>query len=261
MKWAELTSDQLQEARERADGVAMIPVGSMERHGPHLPMGCDALVAEAIAERVAAIEPVVVLPVMSYTYVPQPMFQPGAIHVKSSLLLAFLAEVLDEVHRNGFGKIVLLHSHGGNIPMSQTILQHVLEETKPYALYSIPPWAGARVGDVRETSEVGHACELETSVALALFPQLVRMEVLGPRVYSAERTLDVGAAQTPIDWIARYPTCCTGTPQAATAEKGERLVQLWVDAVVDTLRKVKRDRQVEEWMRRSRFHGMERSIL
>ncbi|NLC57145.1 MAG: creatininase family protein [Armatimonadetes bacterium] len=254
MQWMELTSDQLADARERADGVALIPVGSVERHGPHLPLGCDTLCAERIAARVAAIEPVVVLPVMAYTYVAQPMFQPGAIHIHSSLLLAFLTQVLDEVHRNGFGKIVLLHNHGGNIPMSQTILQHVLEEAKPYALYSIPPWAGVSLETVRETAEVGHACELETSLALALFPELVRMDLLGPQTYPAEAGLDVGAAQTPVDWIARYPNCATGRPQAASAEKGERLARLWVESVVETLRKVKRDTVVPAWMRRSREH-------
>lgn len=255
MKWMELTSDQLAEARERADGVALIPVGSIERHGPHLPMGCDSLAAERIAERAAAIEPVVILPVMAYTYVPQPMFQPGAINIKSSLLLDFLATVLDEIYRNGFGKIVLLHSHGGNLPMSQTILQHVLEEAKPYSLYSIPPWAGARLDEVRETAETGHACELETSVALALFPELVRVDLVGQHTFPAEKALDVGAAQTPVDWISRYPTCSTGAPYAATSEKGERLARMWVESVVDTLRKVKRDQVVPQWMRRTRRHG------
>jgi creatinine amidohydrolase len=252
VKWIELTSDQLAEARERAGGVALIPVGSLERHGPHLPLGCDTLAAERIAEQVAALEPVVVLPVMAYTYVPQPTFQPGAINVKSSLLLDFLTTVLDEIHRNGFGKIVLLHAHGGNIPMSQTILQHVLEEGKPYALYSLPPWAGARLNEIRETAEVGHACELETSVALALFPELVRLEFVDDQTFPARKDLDVGVAQTPVDWIARYPTCCTGEPQAASAEKGQRLVRMWVDNVVEALRKIKQDQVVPQWMARTR---------
>ena len=254
MHWMDLTSDDLAEARAQAEGVALIPVGSLERHGPHLPLGCDTLVAEGIAARVAAIEPVVVLPTIAYTYVPQPAFQPGAISIKSSLLLDHLTMVLDEVHRNGFGKIVLMHAHGGNIPMSQTILQHVLEEEKPYALYSIGPWAGAPLNQVRETLEVGHACELETSLGLALFPDLVRMDRVENRTFPADRRLDVGAAQTPVDWISRYPTCCTGEPAAATAEKGEKLVRLWVERVVDSLRKIKRDTVVPEWMARTRRH-------
>jgi creatinine amidohydrolase len=254
MKWLELTSEQLADAREKAGGVAMIPVGSIERHGPHLPMGCDTLCVEKVAERIEAVEPVVVLPVMAYTYVPQPMFQPGAINIKSSLLLDFLTTVLDEIHRNGFGKIVLLHAHGGNTPMGQTILQHVLEEMKPYALYSIPPWAGVDLSEIRETAEIGHACEMETSLCMALIPELVRMDLLGHGTCPAVEGLDVGAAQTPVDWIARYPTCCVGEPQAATAMKGERLAQMWVDSVVDALRKIKQDTIVPQWMARSRKH-------
>jgi creatinine amidohydrolase len=255
MKWLELTAEQLPEARDRADGVAMIPIGSIERHGSHLPMGCDTLIVQRIAEEVEAREQVVVLPVMTYTFVPQPMYQMGAINVKSALLLDYLATVLDEVHRNGFGKLVLLHAHGGNIPMSQAILQYVIEESKPYALYSIPPWAGAKLDEVQETPEVGHACELETSIALAVCPELVHMEAIShQQTFPADKDLDVGVAQTPVDWIARYPTCCTGDPLAATVEKGKLLKQMWVDNVVDTLRKIKRDQVVLNWMSRPKRH-------
>ena len=254
MNWHDITSDQFAEAREQTGGVALIPIGSTERHGPHLPLGCDTLVGAGVAARVAALEPVVVLPVMGYTWVPQPSFQPGAIGIKSNLLLDWLTCVLDEIHRNGFGKIVLMHCHGGNIPMSATILGHVLEERKAYSLYSIPPFAGADVREVLETGDWGHACEIETSVALALFPDLVRMELVGHRTFPAVPGLDVGAAQTPVDWIARYPTCCVGEPQAATAEKGERLVGMWVDGVVDALRKIKADTVVPQWMARGTGH-------
>ena len=255
MKWLELTAEQLPEAREKADGVAMIPIGSIERHGSHLPMGCDTLIVQRIAQEVEAREPVVVLPVMTYTFVPQPTYELGAVSVKSSVLLQYLAAILDEVHRNGFGKIVLLHGHGGNIPMSDAILQYVIEESKQYALYSIPPWGGAKLDEVQETNEVGHACELETSIALAICPKLVHLDAIKhQQTFPADKDLDVGVAQTPVDWIARYPTCCTGDPLAATVEKGKSLKWMWVDNVVETLQKIKRDQVVPNWMLRPKRH-------
>lgn len=259
MRWHELTSDDLAAACEEAAGVAMIPVGSLERHGPHLPLGCDTLAATAIAERVEAVEPVVVLPTMPYTFVPQCKFQPGAVHVRGDILMSHLSAVCDEVYRNGFDKIVLMHAHGGNIPMSQSILQHTLEEEKPWALYSLPPLAGAGdvIRELMQTEHFGHAGELETSVALALFPDLCHMDRVADREWPPNKELDVSPAATPIDWIATWPEMTVGRPDRATRQKGERIVEAWVSAVVEALRKIKRDRVLPEHLGRLRKAGKE----
>jgi creatinine amidohydrolase len=260
MKWHELTSDDLAAAREKAQGVAMIPIGSLERHGPHLPLGCDTLGATAVAERVAAIEPVVVLPTMPYTFVPQCKFQPGAINVRGDILMSHLAAVCGEIYRNGFDKIVLMHAHGGNVPMSQSILQHVLEEEKPWAVYSIPPLAGTRdvIRELIESEHYGHAGEVETSVALALFPDLCHMDRVAGKTWAPNTQLDVSPANSPIDWIATWPEMTVGQPGKATREKGERIVEAWVNGIVEALRKIKRDETVPSHLRRLRSASRDR---
>jgi creatinine amidohydrolase len=254
MHWIELTSDDLARARTEADGVALVPIGSIERHGPHLPLGCDTHVATAVADRVAAAEPVVVLPTIPYTFVSQCIFQPGAVHIKGSVLVDHLACICDEMHRNGFSKIALMHAHGGNMPMSHGILHHALEERKPWAVYSIPPLAGTHdvIRELRETEHFGHAGEIETSVALALFPELCRMERTEGALSAPSGRPDLGVAETAVDWIAEWPGMMCGEPAKASAEKGERIVAAWVDAIVDALRRIKADDTVPEHHRRAR---------
>jgi creatinine amidohydrolase len=165
-----------------------------------------------------------------------------------------LLKVCDELARNGFSKIILVHAHGGNVAMHQMTLSITLDRAKPYSLYSIPPWAGTGkvVSDICESKEHGHACEVETSLALYVFPQLCHMDRVHGKVYSRQRDLDVGPAATPVDWAASYPYYAIGDASRASAEKGEKIMKAWADTVVHVVRKVKRDKVVEGIMDRFR---------
>jgi len=144
--------------------VAVLPLGSIESHGPHLPLGCDSIVLEEVVSRVLAREVVAMLPILHYSYVGSARPLPGAIHVNSDLLMAQVEGLCDEVYRNGFAKVVLLHGHGGNVPLHAGFLKRIQERDKPYVVYSIPPYAGAAqaVYALAETQALGHACEIET---------------------------------------------------------------------------------------------------
>lgn len=244
MRWLELTTTEIEDACQRAGRVAMIPIGSIETHGPHLPLGCDSIVIERVADLVAAEEPVVVLPVMACTWSPQARRHPGNVTIGSRDLVAFLEDLCDEIARNGFEKIVLLHGHGGNIPMDSLFLGHVLERGKPYTVYSIGPWAGLGAEDLpreRQRAAIGHACHVETSIFMAVREGLVNLDALRGVDIRARETLDVGAAATSVDWIERHPYGVVGDPTLATLELGQRLLQNWVSSVVSTLRLIKAD--------------------
>jgi len=250
MKWLQLAAPDFDDARQKSKGVALVPVGSIEIHGPHLPVGCDTLVVEKFVERVAAKEPVVIAPVMAYTLAPVARFHPGGISLPTELLVEHLLKVCDELSRNGFDKIVLVHAHGGNVAMHQMALTTTLNRAKPYSLYSIPPLSGTSevIAKLKESDEYGHACEVETSLALYLFPELCKMERVLGKVYQRQQDLDVGPAATPVDWAAHYPHYAVGDASKASAEKGEKIMEVWVDAVVDIVRKVKEDKVVAEIM-------------
>ncbi|MBC7327547.1 creatininase family protein [bacterium] len=253
-RWEYLTVSEFEDAREKAERVAMIPIGSLETHGPHLPLGNDGLKIEKIADMVAQIEPVVVLPTLFYTQSYQAKLLPGALCIHSDLLTALLENICDEAYRNGFEKIVLLHGHGGNTPVMEGFLRLVADKAKPYAVYSIPPWAGLweLIDQIKETEDIGHACEMETSIALFLIPDAVNMEAAKGKIYKRREDLDVAPASTPVDWIANWPEGPLGNPSKATLEKGEKLVKKWVEVVVDSLRRIKKDKVVPELMRKLR---------
>ncbi|MCX7011805.1 MAG: creatininase family protein [Candidatus Sumerlaeota bacterium] len=253
MKWMELTAEDFEEARREAEGVAMLPIGSLERHGPHLPVGCDTFAIQRVADLVEAVEPVVVLPALPYTHVAVCVFHPGAIHIRQNALIEFVTCICDEVYRNGFEKIVLLHGHGGNIPLNSSILAHTLEARKPYALYSINIGSEEETRvrrEIMESKTFGHAGEGETSCMLHIAPGLVKAERIRGRVFEPSPALDVAPAQTPVDWIARWPEMAVGEPELGTAEKGRRLIEAHVEAAVRAIRKIKKDTVVLEHLRR-----------
>lgn len=255
MKWLELAATEFDNALEQSSGVAIVPVGSIEIHGPHLPVGCDTLIVKRLVELVAEREPVVTAPAMTYTMAPVARLHPGGISLPPELLVEHLTAVCDELARNGFTKIVLVHAHGGNTAMHNMILSTTLDRAKPYSLYSIPPLAGAGdvIAEVTDGDEHGHACEMETSCALHIFPELCLMDRVCGKVYPMQHDLDVGPAQTPIDWAADYPDYVVGDPSKASAEKGEKIMDAWADCVADVVRKVKKDEVVPQTM--ARFRG------
>lgn len=244
MRWLELTTTEMEAARDRAGGVALVPVGSIETHGPHLPVGCDALVVDRVADLVAEEEPVVVLPMLPFTWSPQARRHPGAITIESTHLIRFMEDLCDEVQRNGFTKIVLLHAHGGNVPLDYLMPAHMVERGKPYALYCIGPWAGLDqevLSRERRRAPIGHACHVETSSLMYVRPDLAKLENLEGENIAPREGPQVGTAQTGIGWIETFRYGVIGQPTLATRELGEELIRGWASGVVEMVRKIKAD--------------------
>jgi creatinine amidohydrolase len=230
----------------RASGrVAVLPLTSIESHGPHLPLGSDPLTFEYILKKVAQRETVAILPILPYSYVADARMLPGAVHIRTDILQNLVENICDEVSRNGFDKIVLLQGHGGNVTLDEGFMRRQLEREKPYFLYSLPVVAGQ--GDaiyrIMETQELGHACEFETSLNLVACPELVNLKVLKGRTFPTQKKLDIGPVRSPLGWVVEHPDMAVGTPQKATREKGEKAAEIWAQAMVDQLRLIKRDRR------------------
>jgi len=243
MQWEKITANDLvQVAKEE---VCIIPIGSLEKHGEHLPMGIDGLVTHKVALLAAKEEPVAVLPPLFYTYTKEMKNLPGAISIETGLLLGFLENLCDEVARNGFRKIILLNGHGGNNALLKVLLQQVCDKGKNYALYVPPIYLAPEViGKLKETSETGHACEVETSFALYLYPELCKMDRVPEEFYTSRKDYDVSPAVTSVDWYASYPDAYVGDARKASVEKGKKMVEAQVERLVELIRKVKRDKRV-----------------
>ncbi len=258
--WIRNTDATLPELCRVSKGVVLLPLASIESHGPHLPLGSDPLGLEYILNKVAQQETVAILPILPYSYVADSRMLPGAVHVRSELLVALAENICDEAARNGFHKIVLVHGHGGNVIMDQGFMKRQLERETPYLVYSIPVLGGRgeEMQKLMETDDIGHACEFETSLDLAACPECVHLDVLKGRTFPSQPGLKIGDARTPLSWVVAHPDMAVGEPQKGTAAKGEKVAQIWAQALIDHVRLIKKDRRgPAEWARYwKRVHGV-----
>lgn len=248
MKWEELTADELAALAEKEDAVVVLPMGSLEKHGPHLPLGTDGLVAYEVALKASMREPCIVLPPLFYTHVAAMRQFPGAINIREDILLNLLENIFEEVSRNGFKKILILNGHGGNIDLLKLFARRRLTRKTDYSLYILAePWIFQQkiLSEVKESEEIGHAGEIETSQILYLYPKLCRMERAKP-AKTRPKPLNGMPVITPVDWVVYCPEGYVGDPTKATREKGEKLINALVDGVVETIRRIKADKSVRE---------------
>jgi creatinine amidohydrolase len=249
MRWEELTGDEFPAAVQQSEGVCIVPLSVVERHGHHLPLGTDTLIGRAVVERAAAIEPAIVFPDHIYTQIPEARHQPGTIAIDPDLMVQLLDNVCREIARNGLKKIVLVNAHGGNSGLVSLFNMLQLYGPRDYVVYLVQPIMalfGSGVELPWSKSTDGHAGPGETSIILRQRPDLVHMDRV-PDVETDGRArgrlsaLRNAGVQTGIGWYADYPTHYQGDASTATAEAGDLLLDLMTDAVVRGVRAVKAD--------------------
>lgn len=248
-RWEELTYEELKKLAEEG-AVAIIPLGSLEVHGPHLPLGTDYMVAHRVALEVAKREKAVVLPPIAYAYVPENRHFAGAVTLSGDTLTRLLEEVCDEVYRNGFKRILVLNGHGGNARVLRLFVREMMRKRKRYLLYVLTdPLApiAAVIDRVRETDVYGHAGEIETSIVLYVRPDLVKLErVRGGARLGPRRVLEHVDAMA--DWVCYALEGFVGDPTKASADKGRVLFEALVEAVAEIVRRIREDREYERVM-------------
>ncbi len=245
MQWEHLTSLDFERAVQTCGGVGIIPIGVLEPHGPHLPLGTDMLEAHAVACLAAEQEPVIVFPAYPYGINHESAHLPGSVVFRRELVFALLENVCDEMARHGLMKIILLSGHGGNRFFLALFIQTLVEKEKPYTVYDAQiPWPPASEAPKWESEEVGHACEAETSTILYLYPELVKMEQVPPTPFTnlhRNAPLREVGVYSPMDWYEMYPAMYVGDPSKATPDKGEVMVRYRVNRLVEVIRRVKAD--------------------
>jgi creatinine amidohydrolase len=244
MRWEHLTSADFAQAAKDT-GVCVVAFGVLERHADHLPLGTDYINGHTIASMAAEREPAVVFPPFYFGQIYEARCFPGAVALKPTLLIQVITAVLDEIGRNGFKKIILYNAHGGNAHLLPLLAQSSLYEQKPYTLYLFR--AGGVGGDseawdaVVETPVHGHACECETSISLANHAHLVHMDRIDGATQPLGRLSQVPGSYSGIWWYADYPDHYAGDARPATAEKGEKLREISVNALARFIKAVKED--------------------
>ncbi len=264
MLWEELTAPEFTAAVASTQGTCLVPLGIIEKHGDHLPLGTDLLNVRALAARAAELEPAVVFPAYYFGQICEARHQPGTLAFDERFLLDGLAKICAEIARNGLKKIILLNGHGGNNHLLPFFAQMTLGGRVDYAVYVVdfeaayPPEAQALL----ESAEGGHADEFETSLVLAARPDLVKSERIDPRAGRAKKRLadlEEAGVYTPIWWYASYPDHIAGNPLPATAEKGRRILDLAAANLAGMLRRIKEDLVTGE-LQREFFARAERPV-
>ncbi|WP_237216539.1 creatininase family protein [Falsiroseomonas oryziterrae] len=239
--WARLTAAEIQ-ARANPATVVVIPVASVEQHGPHLATGVDMWLASAIAERSArklqaAGTPALVTPCLWSGLAEHHMAFGGTITLDEAGFAAMVGGVARSVARHGFRRIALLNGHGGNIEAIQT-LAIVLTREIGVPVVGVTYWLASAdsFGAILEAQpNVMHACEAETSMVMAVQPDGVRAEAIARAVPKRFAPPAPPGFKRHRPFAEMTDTGVLGDPRPASAEKGERLLEAASARLADEL--------------------------
>jgi creatinine amidohydrolase len=254
VRYEELSAPDFVQAIARSGGTCIVPLGILEKHGAHLPLGTDLIDCREVALRAAAAEYAVVFPPYFIGQIFEAKHQPGTIAYGSRMMLDLLQQTCDELARNGFKKIVLLNGHGGNDAFLHFFCQAQLETRRDYVVYLFEPSEDeatrTKLDKMRKTTIDGHAGEEETSVMLAHRPELVRLDRAGDESGADQKRLTgLKNAYTGIWWYAAQPNHYRGDGRPATVAFGEALLEAETAALVEMVRSVKKDTVTAELQR------------
>lgn len=245
MNWEKMTSVEFAQAVKETQ-VCIIAFGVLERHGNHLPLGTDFMNGHKLVTAASEIEKAVVFPPFYFGQIYEAKCFPGTLTIKPQLLYELIQNVLDDIGRNGFKKIIMYNAHGGNDAFLKFLAQCQLSEEKPYQLYLYQPYSKERSAfydEVCESELHGHACECETSIFLYNHKELVKMETIPQETYQPQRKLShVPHLFSGLSWYSNYPHHYVGDAKVATFEKGEKLFKYEVEQLARFIKNVKEDK-------------------
>lgn len=202
----------------------IVPVGSLEQHGPHLPMDTDACIAKAVAEELAPLVGATVAPVVAYGASGEHQSFPGTVSIGTDALARVLVELVRSM-RTWAGRVILVNGHGGNAAALASAVGHLLSEG--HDVTWVPcAWHGD-----------AHAGRAETSLMLHLAPQRVRL--FAAEAGNTAPLVDLMPALRTSGVRPLSPNGVLGDPAGATAKEGARLLS---EMVADAAARVAADR-------------------
>ncbi len=219
--------------------VALLPVGAIEQHGPHLPLDTDAFDADYLARQVAAAcsDPrPVVLPLIPYGISYHHDDFPGTISIHNETLSRMVYEIGVSAARNGIKKLLIINGHGGNTPTLNFAAQMINRDTHIFVSVDSGETSDVDIDELVETPNDVHAGEFETSTALANRRRLVRMDQALPEIPRFSSRYLNFTSKRGISWYAYTnkisDSGIMGDPTRASAEKGRKMWQIMIGHLV-----------------------------
>lgn len=237
-QWSSSTWEELRDL-DRGRVIAILPVGALEAHGPHLPLATDAVIAEAMARRGAEVLSArgidaMVMPTLVYTAAGFAAGFPGTISVRPTTAMALVTDIADMLARQGFGALVIANAHFD--PMHLEALHEAAEGAPLPTVFpdlTRRPW-GARLGE-EFRSGACHAGRFESSIVLAEQREWVRQEVartLPPIDVSLAAAIEQGKRSFEEAGLDR---AYCGDPAAATADEGRETIEVLATILADAV--------------------------
>jgi creatinine amidohydrolase len=249
-KMEELTSPQFVKAVELSGGVCVIPMGIIEKHGPHLPLGTDLFESREAATTAAKKEYAVVYPPYFVGQIFEARHQPGAVAYSNELMWKMLEETCNELSRNGLKKIVLVNGHGGNSNFLQYFCQSQLAARKDYIVVLFQertnPAYSKEIESLKKAKLDGHAGEEETAMMSFIRPDLVDVQAITSQSGADQKRLNVPFGYTGIWWYAKYPNHYASDFAQPNKRLGELLILSWSDQIAELIKYLKNNNTIKE---------------
>ena len=222
------TSYEFAETLKKVRGI-IIPVGSCEQHGKHLPLDTDNIIGEEIALRIGQQNKLLVLPTVNYGQVWSAKGIPGTMCLSTNTLKLILKDIVLSLENQGAKNIILFTGHNGNFPVFKELAREMLDDYGFDNIWHFPQMLSKKCMEKikSKTISIMHGGEAETAMMLYLKPELVHME-LAPNDYP---DIPKDLAFRPIHWIDFINSGTFGGSNLATIELGKEIVEDMIDQI------------------------------
>lgn len=251
----DLTWEEVKECVADSKGVIIVPVGSTEQHGPHLPVGTDTMVAVALAEDAAKRAGVLVAPPVWYGWSPHHMVLSGTVTIRPEILIELGYDIMESLSRHGFDRIILLNGHRiVNVTWMQIAAERAKRVLGVKVVIFDPAYMSKAFVKTTDWGEVGHAEEIEGSHMWHCYPELVKMDraVDNPHRHGARYHVDPSYGGDTLCYVPSSPAEMApvvekggggaGEPSKASPEGGKAYHEHLVGRLVEVIRMLQEGR-------------------
>lgn len=219
----------------------VIPFGTVEAHGSHLPLNTDALIIREVVKKAAAESGVIAAPPLQYGVCTSTGAHPGTIAISPGTLRAITFDMVRSAYMSGFRNIALISGHGGGLHLSamreagEELVSALYLNSLNLAVLCVYDLIQDEIKSLAETKNDSHAGEIETSLMLYLAPNLVKGR-------SKEEYPVITTPFITRDKLKRWPGAVWGNPAKADADKGKKIFDAMVKKTVELIRRMERQR-------------------